>query len=204
MVRIGLIGYGHWGPNHVRVFSQFNDSCVLMIADADRTRLEAARQQFPTIEITPDHQVLFQHPDIDAVVIATPVATHYGLVKAALLAGKDVLVGKPITYTAAEAGQLVGLAHQQGQRLMWGHVFLFNPGIRKLRQYIEEGTIGRVYYMAATRTNLGPLRRDVNALYDLGSHDISIFSFLLGAQALDVGAWGECFLQHELEDVTFA
>jgi predicted dehydrogenase len=204
MVGIGLIGYGHWGPNHVRVFSQFTDSCVLMIADTDRKRLETAQQQFPTIEITPDHEALFQNPKIDAVVIATPVTTHYSLVKAALLAGKDVLVEKPITYTATEAGQLVELADQLGRVLMCGHVFLFNPGIRKLRQYLEEGTIGRVYYMAATRTNLGPLRRDVNALYDLGSHDISIFSFLLGSQALDVAAWGECFLQHDLEDVTFA
>jgi predicted dehydrogenase len=204
MVGLGMIGYGHWGPNHVRVFNQFPESRVVIVADGDASRLDAVQQQFPGTETARRHEAVLQHPDVTAVVIATPVATHHNLVKEALLAGKDVLVEKPITYTAAEAYELVELAERHGRILMCGHIFLFNAGIRKLRQYIEDGTLGRIYYMASTRTNFGPLRRDVNALYDLGSHDISIFHYLLGARPREVSASGECYLQHDHEDVAFA
>jgi len=146
---------------------------------------------------------VLEHPEVAAVVVATPVVTHHSLVKAALLAGKDVLVEKPICYRAAEAQELVDLAHECGRILMCGHIFMFNAGIRKLREYIEHGTLGRIYYMAATRTNLGPLRTDVNGLYDLGSHDVSIFHYLLQSRPLEAAAWGEAFLQHDIEDVTF-
>lgn len=204
MVGIGLIGYGHWGPNHVRIFQQLGESHVRMVADTDSARLKAIRQQWPAVELESDPQALLRRPDVDAVVIATPVASHYDLVKAALLADKDVLVEKPITYTAQEADELAELAEHRGRVLMCGHVFLYNAGIRKLRQYIEDGTIGRVYYMAATRTNLGPLRRDVNALFDLGSHDVSIFHYLLDGRPTEATAWGQSYLQRDIEDVVFA
>jgi predicted dehydrogenase len=204
MLGIGLIGYGHWGPNHVRVFNQLPDSRVRVVVDLDGQRLEAVRRQFPDVETGSRYEQVLQHAGVEAVVVATPVSTHHSLVKAALLAGKDVLVEKPITYTSAEAQELVELAERHSRVLMCGHIFLFNPGIRKLRQYIQEGTLGRVYYMSATRTNLGPLRRDVNALYDLGSHDVSIFHYLLGSRPREVSAWGESYLQHDIEDVTFA
>lgn len=204
MVGIGLIGYGHWGPNHVRVLNGFPGARVRVVADSDGQRLEAVRQQFPGTEAATRFEAVLQHPEVQAVVVATPVTTHHSLVKAALLAGKDVLVEKPITYTAAEAQELIDLARAHGRVLMCGHVFLFNAGIRKLREYVRDGILGRVYYMAATRTNLGPLRRDVNALYDLGSHDVSIFHYLLDARPGEVAAWGECYLQHDHEDVTFA
>lgn len=204
MIGIGLIGYGHWGPNHVRIFNQFLDARVRIIADTDSERLKTIQQQAPETELTSDYRELLRRPDVDAVVIATPVVSHYKLVEAALLADKDVLVEKPITLTAAEADRLIELAERRGRILMCGHVFLYNAGIRRLRQYIEDGTIGRVYYMAATRTNLGPLRHDVNALYDLGSHDVSIFHYLLDNRPLDATAWGETFLQQGIEDVCFA
>ncbi len=204
MIGIGLIGYGHWGPNHVRVFNQLRESRVEIVVDLDATRLEAVRQQFPGIDTSTSYDDVLGHPDVEAVVIATPVSTHHSLVKAALRAGKDVLVEKPMTYTAAESQELLEIADDEHRVLMCGHVFLFNAGIRKVRQYIEDGTLGRIYYMTATRTNLGPVRRDVNALYDLGSHDVSIFRYLLGRQPTEVVAWGESFLQHEVEDVTFA
>jgi predicted dehydrogenase len=203
-IGIGLIGYGHWGPNHARVFNQFPDCRVHIVADRDDQRLRAVSRHFPGTETTSDHDVVLRHPEVDAVVIATPVKTHYSLVKSSLLAGKDVLVEKPISYTAHEAQELVELAQDQERILMCGHIFLFNPGIRKLRQYIEEGILGRIYYMAATRTNLGPLRDDVNALHDLGSHDISIFHYLLDDRPREVSAWGESYLQSNIEDVTFA
>jgi predicted dehydrogenase len=204
MLGIGLIGYGHWGPNHVRVFNGLQSGCVRVVADADAARLDAVRQQFPGTEVASRFEAVLQHPAVQAVVVATPVTTHHSLVKAALLAGKDVLVEKPITYTAAEAQELTELADKHGRVLMCGHIFLFNAGVRKLRDYVTEGMLGRVYYMAATRTNLGPFRRDVNALFDLGSHDVSIFHYLLDGRPGEVAAWGECFLQHDQEDVTFA
>ena len=114
------------------------------------------------------------------------------------------MVEKPICYSTAEADELIELAEARGRILMCGHIFLFNAGIRKLRDYIREGTLGRIYYMSATRTNLGPLRHDVNALYDLGSHDVSIFHYLLDDRPIEVAAWGECYLQRDVEDVAFA
>jgi predicted dehydrogenase len=203
MIGIGLIGYGHWGPNHVRVFNGLPGCRVRVVADADAGRLEAARQQFPGTEVVTRFEAVLQHPEVQALVIATPVNTHHSLVKSALLAGKDVLVEKPITYTATEAQELIDLAESHSRVLMCGHVFLFNAGIRKLREYVRDGTLGRVYYMTATRTNLGPVRHDVNALYDLGSHDISIFNYLLDARPRAAAAWGECYLQHDQEDVAF-
>lgn len=204
MLGIGLIGYGHWGPNHARIFNGQPDSKVVAVADTSERRRDAAQQVLPWASTSADYRVLLAHPEVDAVVIATPLMTHYGLIKEALLAGKDVLVEKPICYQAHEAGELVELADARERILMCGHVFLYNAGIVRLRQYLTEGTLGRVYYMAATRTNLGPLRTDVNALYDLGSHDVSIFHYLLDARPSQVAAWGESFLQHEHEDVTFA
>jgi predicted dehydrogenase len=204
MIQIGLIGYGHWGPNHARIFHGRPDARVVAVADRDERRLEAAQDLIPFVSTMRDHRALLDHPEVDAVVIATPLTTHYGLVREALQAGKDVLVEKPICSTACEAQELCDLAEESGQILMCGHTFVFNAGIARLRQYIEGDTLGRIYYMSATRTNLGPLRTDANALYDLGSHDISIFHHLLGDRPREVAAWGECFLQHDLEDVAFA
>ena len=133
MIGIGLIGFGHWGPNHVRIFNQLAGSRVRVVADSDGQRLEAVRQQFPGTEVVTRFEAVLQHPDVQAVVVATPVATHHSLVKAALQAGKDVLVEKPITYTAAEAQELIDLADGNGRVLMCGHVFLFNAGVRRLR-----------------------------------------------------------------------
>jgi len=204
LVNVGVIGYGHWGPNHVRVFNQLPGSTVRFVVDMAASRLLDVKHQFAHIETSTRFEDLLNHAEVDAVVIATPTTTHHSLVKAALLAGKDVLVEKPITYTVVEASELIQLANQLGRVLMCGHIFLFNAGIRKLRNYISNGTLGQVYYMAATRTGLGPLRRDVNALFDLGSHDVSIFNYLLDACPSEVAAWGECYLQQNIEDVAFA
>lgn len=203
-VRIGVIGYGHWGPNHVRVFNQLPGSRVVHVADPDGNRRDALRAQFRDVRTSDSPEHIFADPDVDAVVVATPLRTHFELTRAALLAGKDVLVEKPITPTAAEADELADLAEAEGRVLMCGHVFLFNPGIQKLRQCVEDGTVGRVYYVAATRTNLGPIRMDANALYDLGSHDVSIFHHLLGSRPEAAAAWGACYLRPDVEDVAFA
>jgi len=204
MIRVGIIGYGHWGPNHARVFRSLPECRLVAIADSQGGRLEAARRALPDVTLTGDFHEVLHDPGIDAVVVSTPLVTHFAIVREALEAGKDVLVEKPICYTVREADELIELAESRGRILMCGHIFLFNAGILKLREYIRDGTLGRLYYMSATRTNLGPVRRDVNALYDLGSHDVSIFHFLLDELPKEVTAWGESYLQTDVEDVTFA
>ena len=202
-VRIGVIGFGQWGPNHVRNFSVIEGCEVIRVCDASATRLQAAKKSFRNILFTAVADEVIQATDIDAVVIATPTATHFALVKAALLARKDVLCEKPLARTSVECRELMDLAAANGRILMVGHVFLYNSSVLYLKAALDAGELGRTYYMDAVRTNLGPVRKDVGAIYDLASHDISIFNFLLGAQPLTVSATGNCVLQPGVEDVGF-
>lgn len=202
-VRVGVIGFGQWGPNHVRNFSNADNVEVVRICDAAESRLKAAQKFLRGVAVTMNSDEVTQAPDIDAVVIATPTASHYELVKAALLAGKDVLCEKPLARTAAECRELADLAAARQRILMVGHVFFYNPGVLHLKTDLDRGELGRVYYMDAVRTNLGPVRSDVGATYDLASHDISIFNFLLGSTPLEVSATGSSVLQGGIEDVAF-
>lgn len=203
MIGISVVGCGHWGPNHVRVFNSFADASVKQIVDPDEKRLARVRAQFPEIPCARDCRVTLRDPEIDAMVIATPTSTHYPLVKEALRAGKHVLCEKPLSETAAEADELEDLARKSGRILMVGHTFLFNGGIAKLKSLCGSGEIGRTQYLAASHTNLGPIRSDVNAAYDLASHDISIFNWLLESEPEVVSATGQSFLQRGIEDVVF-
>jgi len=202
-VRIGVIGFGQWGPNHVRNFSMIEGAEVVRVCDASDARLQAARKLFRGTQFTQDAAAIIGAADIDAVVIATPTGTHYALVKSALEAGKDVLCEKPLARTSAECRELMDLAAKRNRLLMVGHVFLYNSGVLHLKVDLDRGELGRIYYMDAVRTNLGPVRTDVGAIFDLASHDISIFNFLLGAQPLEVSATGNCVLQKTVEDVGF-
>ncbi|MDO8632654.1 MAG: Gfo/Idh/MocA family oxidoreductase [Phycisphaerales bacterium] len=201
---IGVIGCGHWGPNHIRVFSELERSRVLACADSNPARLEGVRQRFPKVRTATDYRSLLDDPLIDAVVIATPTGTHARLATEAIQAGKHVLLEKPMCATAEEAAALARLADDSDRVLMIGHVFLFNGGINKLREIVATGELGRIHYLDAVRTNLGPVRGDVNALFDLGTHDISIFNYLLGAAPTAVSAQGSCITQADVEDVCFA
>ncbi|MBI3306459.1 MAG: Gfo/Idh/MocA family oxidoreductase [Candidatus Omnitrophica bacterium] len=203
MINIGIIGCGQWGPNHVRNFSHLSGSRALMCADLNEKRLKAMKETFRNIHPTYDHREILRHPKIDAVVISTPTKTHYQLVKESLLAGKDVLCEKPLCTSIPEARQLIKLAKKLKRILMVGHVFLFNSGIQKLHNLIDDGSCGRLYYMHSQRTNLGPFRTDVNAVWDLATHDIAIFNHLLKSQPLEVSARGGKFLQKKIEDVAF-
>jgi len=202
-VRVGVIGFGQWGPNHVRNFRSIDGCDVVRVCDTSAARLALARKQFRDLETVTDPTAITLAPDIDAVVVATPVQTHFALVKQALEAGKDVLCEKPLAGTVAECRTLCDLAAARQRMLMVGHVFLYNPSVEHLKIDLDRGELGRVYYMDATRTNLGPVRRDVGAIYDLASHDISIFNFLLGAQPSEVSANGGFFLQENIEDIGF-
>ncbi|MFI5337892.1 MAG: Gfo/Idh/MocA family protein, partial [Opitutales bacterium] len=202
-IRVGVIGFGQWGPNHVRNFSLADGCEVVRVCDTSETRRQAAAKFLRGLVVTGDPADILRAPDIDAVVIATPTGTHYELVRAALEAGKDVLCEKPLARTAAESKALAELADRTGRILMVGHVFLYNSGVHHLKADLDRGELGRIFYMDAVRTNLGPVRRDVGAIHDLASHDISIFNYLLGRLPTEVSATGSSVLQPGIEDVAF-
>ncbi len=204
-IHIGVIGCGQWGPNHIRNFSHLPNSRVLMCSDLSEKRLLAMKQVFRGIYATKDYREILKHPKIDAVVISTPTASHYRLVKESLIAGKDVLCEKPLCLREREARELIQIAKRRKRVLMVGHVFLYNGGIQKLRELIQTGQCGKLYYLHSERTNLGPFRHDVNAVWDLAAHDISIFNHLLNALPREVSARGGIYLQTQkhLEDVAF-
>jgi predicted dehydrogenase len=205
MITINCVGVGHWGPNLVRVFATHPEACVGTVCDLSEERLKLVRRNIPSItRFTADATATVTDPAADAVVIATPVTTHYALAKAALQAGKHVLVEKPLCRSCAEGEELVALARKQGKVLAVGHIFLFNNGVRAVRNLIRTGELGRVLYIYSTRTNLGPFRTDVNALWDLGAHDLSIFNFWLDDDPLSVTAHGLSFLNAKIEDVVTA
>ncbi|MBN3039010.1 MAG: Gfo/Idh/MocA family oxidoreductase [Candidatus Omnitrophica bacterium] len=203
MVKIGIIGCGYWGPNYLRNFMQLKDSEVLICCDLRRENLDKVKKHFHTVELTTDYNQVLRDRMIDAVVIATPAKTHYKIAKAALAKGKHVLVEKPLTLTYNESKKLVDMARKKEKMLMVGHTFLFNPAVRKLKEYISKGDLGEIYYLHATRTHLGLVRKDVNASWDLVPHDISIFSYLLDESPISVSALGGSFLRKPKHDVVF-
>ena len=193
--RIGVIGCGAWGPNHVRNFAALPNVEVVGAADLREDKLARVASLVPGIATFTSAARLMEEVRPDAVVVSTPTRTHFEVVKEALLAGKHVLCEKPLCSTVDEAEALVQMAAAKGLLLMVGHVFLFNRGILKLRELIKGGELGRIYYLFARRTNLGPIRADVNAVLDLASHDVSIYNHLLGGPPLEVSAVGQSFLQ---------
>ncbi len=198
-----MIGAGQWGPNHIRNFQEIPGARVVGVADLQEARLDPIRQRFPGVEARTDYRTFLGRSDVDAVVVATPVSTHVQIVSDALESGKDVLAEKPLAVTSAECRILTEKAQQSGRVLMVGHVFLFNAGILKLKEILQSGDLGPLYYFHATRTNLGPVRSDTNAVGDLASHDIAILNFLLGGVPTHVSSTGMGYLQGAREDVAF-
>jgi len=204
LVRIGVIGCGHWGPNHIRIFSNLSRSQVVTCADLDEKRLQSVKSSFPSIKTTTDYKEILADSQIDAVCISSPTNTHFSITKEALERGKHVLCEKPLTMKPQECLQLDDLAKKEKKILMVGHVFVFNRGIQSLKGYIRSGELGKLQYAHSERTNLGPFRYDVNALWDLAPHDISIFNFLFDSAPLNVSARGHRCLNPSLEDLAFA
>ena len=202
-VRIGIVGFGAWGPNHARNHNVQEGCRVVQIAEVSETRLRQARKQYPDVDVTIDAETVIEGSGNDAVVIATPLGSHHNLVRRALLADKHVLCEKPLTRTSEEAKELIEIAASKRLVLMVGHVFMFNPGALFLKEEIARGELGRIYYVDLVRTNLGPIRQDVGAIYDLASHDISICNFLLEAQPSEVACNAAFYLQRDREDVAF-
>jgi predicted dehydrogenase len=204
MIRVAVVGAGHWGPNLIRNFDNKLTSEVAWVIDRDARRLEQVKSRFPGVKLGPDIEAPLQDASVDAVVISTPTSTHHPLVKAALLAGKHVLVEKPIATDSGQGDELVALAEKAGKVLMVGHLFLFNAGVRRVKQYIDSGDVGRVYYVSMVRTNLGPIRMDVNAAWDLASHDLSIANYWLNGEPVTVSAVGGSWINRGIEDAVFA
>ncbi len=204
LVRIAVLGAGHWGPNLIRNFHNRQTSEVAWVVDRDAARLALTRSRYPEIRTTQDAATVFADPEVDAVVIATPTVTHYELAAAALSAGKHVLVEKPIATRLAEAEELCASAERGGRVLMVGHVFLFNAAIRRVKELLGQSTLGRVFYLSMMRTNLGPIRMDVNAAWDLAAHDIAIANDWLGTIPVAAAAHGGCWINEGIEDAVFA
>lgn len=204
-LKIGIIGCGMWGQKYVRVFEEIPGTGVVAICDQEVNRLNIIRQRYPHVKSFKDYNEFLTHGGMEAVVVATPASTHYELTKEALSASKHVLVEKPFVLSVDQGIELVDMSRSRGLSIMVGHVFLFCPGIRKLKEYFGNGTnaIGQVYYLYATRTNLGPIRQDVNVVWDLATHDISIFLYLLDAQPLYASANAAKVLRNSREDVAF-
>ncbi|MHB1295048.1 MAG: Gfo/Idh/MocA family protein [Anaerolineae bacterium] len=200
---VAIIGCGQWGMNHVRVFSDLPDVQVVAVCDQRQARLAEVRRQFPAVHLMATVDEVLERKDVDAVIVCTEAASHYPIVQRSLMEGRHVLVEKPITTRSSEAEDLMNLANSHELTLMVGHIFLYNPAVIKLKSLISEGEVGRVYYMYSRRTNLGPIRRDVNALWDLAPHDVSIFNYLLDDSPEWVSAVGARVLGNGREDVGF-
>jgi predicted dehydrogenase len=202
-VRIGQIGLGYWGPNLLRNMRTVQHARVIAVADTDEGRLAEVVQNGSVFTTTADFGDVLSHPDIDAVMIATPAASHGRLAHAALSAGKHVLIEKPLATSVEEGEGLIELARRKGLILMVGHTFLYNAAVRRLKEYVDQGELGEVFYIYSERLSLGRVRRDVNALWNFAPHDVSILLYLLGHTPQEVSARGFVYLQDQIEDVVF-
>lgn len=202
-IGIGIIGCGYWGINYVRVFEELGESQVVAVCDRRPERLAEVERRFPGLNSTTDFQDLLKWEGVDAVVVCTEASSHYPIVSKCLAAGKHVLVEKPMTTSTRDAEELLNLAEAKDVTLMIGHTFLYNAGIRQVKSYIMQGDMGKLYYLYSRRTNLGPIRNDVSALWDLAPHDISIFNYLLDSKPGWVSAVGARVLGNGRADVGF-
>jgi predicted dehydrogenase len=199
--RIGLAGLGYWGPNLARNLDELAGARLDWLCDQDEERLERYRARFPDARTTASFDDLLEDDALQAVVVATPVTTHFDLARRALLAGKHVFVEKPLADSAAHAEELVALAEERDLVLMPGHLLLYHPGVEKLKALADSGELGRLLYVSGERKNLGQIRRDENALWSLGAHDLSVVLHLLGEEPSECWARGESFLTDGIEDV---
>ena len=201
MIRIGHAGLGYWGPNLARNFGSLAD--LRWLCDLSPDLLESAARAHPQARTTADFEELLADQEVDAVVIATPVVTHYELAKQALSAGKHVFVEKPQAQSSAEAEELAALAQEQGLVLMPGYLLLYHPALQRLKEVIDGGELGDVLYLYGNRQNLGQIRRDENALWSIGAQDLSMILHLVDEEPVEAWARGESFLRSGIEDVVF-
>jgi len=189
-VGVGVIGYGYWGPNLVRNFAEQVPARVVAVSDLSGERLTQVHARYPNVKLTTDFRDVLCDPDVDAVIVATPVSSHFEIAMRALQAGKHVLVTKPITADSEQAMQLIEAAEQRGLVLMVDHTFIYTGAVQTIKQMVESGNLGQLYYYDSTRVNLGLFQRDVNVLWDLAVHDLAIMDYVLGQRPVAVAATG--------------
>ena len=202
MVNIGVIGYGYWGPNIVRNFNGTEGARVVSICDLNSGALSRARRAYPGIEATSDCNEILSSPDVDAVAVITPVSRHFELAKKALLNGKHIFVEKPFTATTAQAEELISLAERKKLTLMVDHTFIFTGAVRRMKQIIDEGVLGSLYYYDSVRVNLGLIQGDINVTWDLAPHDFSIMDYLIKEKPAAVASCGKSHVNGH-EDICY-
>ena len=203
MIKCAMIGYGYWGPNLVRNFAATPNTLVHTVADLRPERLALVSKAYPSIQVTSDIDSLWSNPEIDAVIIATPVFTHFELARKALKAGKHVLLEKPMTDTVVHAEELIALSKEHGKVLMVDHTFLYTSAVHKMKSLIDSGELGAVKYFDSTRINLGLIQQDVNVLWDLAPHDISILDYLIAESPTSVQATGISHIHNGIENIAY-
>ena len=203
MVRIAIIGYGYWGKNLVRNFYYLDGCHIEYVCEKNKKNAKKCSSSYPDINVVSDFEILLNNQNIDAIVIATPVDSHYSLSKLALKAGKHVLVEKPLTSSHKEAKELVDMALEHNKVLMVDHTFLYTGAVMKLKELVDDNNLGDIQYVDSTRINLGLFQHDVNVLWDLAPHDISISNYLLGKKPISVQATGVSHTKNEIENIAY-
>jgi len=203
MINVGIIGYGYWGTNLVRNFFAAKDCCVKAVADERPERLQQLKKVFPGIVGVSDSDDIIYDPAIDAVVIATPVFSHFPLAKKALLQGKHVLIEKPMASSVEEAEMMIDLAEQNNVLLMVDHTFLYTGAVEKMKQLVDHKELGNIKYLDSTRINLGLFQPDINVLWDLAPHDISILNYIIKDRPYSVNATGITHTNNDIENIAY-
>lgn len=201
MLNVGVIGCGYWGPNLIRNFDQLTRTSVLRVADLDTKRLDHMKILYPETDTTTDYTDIINDPEIDIVAVATPVHTHFRFASEALSAGKHLFVEKPMTSSIKESEKLISLAEENSRKLMVGHTFLYSAAVRKMKEILDSGELGEIYYINSQRLNLGLFQQDINVIWDLAPHDISIINYLLDMEPTQVSAVGASHINPAIEDV---
>lgn len=202
-INLGLIGVGRWGPNVLGALKRIPQVGSIFVSDLNTQTLKVLKSKYKEVNITTENSEVFNHPNIDAILICTPVSSHIQLVELALLSNKHVFVEKPFGLHSSSCQSLCDLAESRNLTILVGHTFLFNSSILTLKKIITSGELGDILHLEAHRTNLGPVRKDVNAVWDLTSHDLSIFDFLMGDYPIEVSCLGSCQLDSNIEDTAY-
>ena len=203
MLNVAIIGAGYWGPNLVRNFDQLKDVNVHTICDINQERLDYIKTQYPKIKITRNYDIMLRDTQIDAVVISLPIADHYWAGKKSLLAKKHTFIEKPLALSVSECEELIRLSEENRKMLFVGHTFEYNAAVKKVKESINEGLLGDIYYIYSQRLNLGRVRKESNVMWNLAPHDISIILYWLGEEPVSISAKGVSHLQNRVEDAVF-
>ncbi|MEK7724266.1 MAG: Gfo/Idh/MocA family oxidoreductase, partial [Acidobacteriota bacterium] len=202
-MKVAVIGVGYWGPNLIRNFLSLDEVENVVACDRDESQLAKMRKRFPRIEIASDYEEVLLRDDVEIVAIATPVSTHFEIAKKSLLAGKHSWIEKPMTESSVEARELIEIAEKNHLKIFVDHTFIYTSAVRKMKEIITSGRLGELYYFDSVRVNLGLFQHDVNVIWDLASHDLSIMNYLLERKPLAVSAIGSCHVGNELEDIAY-